>query len=111
MAKTAPRRGSSAIGLNGLISPFERIFLYTGHGVSHAWSGYLDLRHVREQNQQLQAELNRIRLEQASLAEDARQDMRLQKLFAFQQKYVSKTVAAHVIGTSGTDLSRVLLHR
>ena len=89
-------------------SPFERIFLIRGHGVSHAWTGYFDLRHVREQNQQLQAELNRIRLEQASLAEEARQGLRLQKLFGFQQKYVSQTVAAHVIGTSGTDLSRVL---
>jgi rod shape-determining protein MreC len=91
-----------------LISPFERVFLFAGHGVSNAWNGYFDLRHVRAQNQQLQAELNRMRLEEASLAEDARQDMRLQKLFAFQQQYVSKTIAAHVIGTSGTDLSRVL---
>jgi rod shape-determining protein MreC len=91
-----------------LISPFERVFLFAGHGVSHAWNGYIDLRHVREQNQQLQADLNRVRLQEASLAEAARQDLRLQKLFGFQQQYVSKTVAAHVIGTSGTDLSRVL---
>ncbi len=91
-----------------LISPAERIFLLAGHGVSNTWHGYLDLRHVRAQNQQLHAELDRMRVEEASLAENARQDMRLQKLFAFQQHYVSKTVAAHVIGTSGTELSRVL---
>ncbi len=92
----------------GLISPFERLFLFAGHGISHTWNGYLNLRHVRQQNQQLQAELNRMRLEEASLAEDSRQGLRLQKLLGFQQQYVSKTVAAHVIGTSGTDLSRVL---
>lgn len=92
-----------------LISPFERVFLFTGHGISNAWHGYIDLRHVRAQNQQLQTEVNRLRLEEASLAEDARQDGRLQKLFAFQQHYVSQTVAAHVIGTSGTDLSRSLI--
>lgn len=91
-----------------LISPFERAFLFTGHGVSHTWFNYLDLRHVRAQNGQLQSELDRVRLEEASLAEDARQNGRLQKLFAFQQHYVSATLAAHVIGTSGTDLSRVL---
>ncbi len=107
--KDGPQTRLVRYWVESLFSPFERIFLYTGHGVSHAWNGYLYLRHVREQNQQLQAELNRIRLEQASLAEDARQDTRLQKLFGFQQKYVSKTVAAHVIGTSGTDLSRTLL--
>ncbi len=92
-----------------VFSPFERAFLSVGHGVSHTWNDYLDLRHVRQQNQQLQSELNRIRLEQSSLAVDALQALRLQKLFGFQQQYVSKTVAAHVIGTSGTDLSRVLL--
>ncbi len=91
-----------------LISPFERAFLFVGHGTSHVWDDYLDLRHVRVQNQQLQTELNRIRLEQSSLAESARQDLRLQKLLGFQQQYISKTVVAHVIGTSGTDLSRVL---
>lgn len=92
----------------GAISPFERVFLSVGHGIRHAWIDYLDLRHVRSENASLQTELNRMRLEQASLAESARQDLRLEKLLAFQQQYISKTVAAHVIGTSGTDMSRVL---
>ncbi|MGO8719901.1 MAG: rod shape-determining protein MreC [Acidobacteriaceae bacterium] len=93
----------------GAISPFEQAFLAVGHGISHTWNNYLDLRHVRQQNQQLQAELDRMRLEQSSLAVDARLGLRLQKLFEFQQHYIAKTVAAHVIGTSGTDLSRLLL--
>ncbi|MHB1937103.1 MAG: rod shape-determining protein MreC [Acidobacteriaceae bacterium] len=92
-----------------VFAPFERVFLSVGHGVSHTWNNYVDLRHVRQQNQQLQSELDRIRLEQSSLAVDAQQGLRLQKLFGFQQQYISRTVAAHVIGTSGTDLSRVLL--
>ncbi len=90
-------------------SPFERVFLSVGHGVSHTWHNYVDLRHVRQQNQELQSELNRMRLEQSSLAVDAREGLRLQKLFGFQQQYIAKTVAAHIIGTSGTDLSRVLV--
>lgn len=90
-------------------SPFERAFLSVGHGVSHTWHNYADLRHVRQQNQELQSELNRMRLEQSSLAVDAREGLRLQKLFGFQQQYIAKTVAAHIIGTSGTDLSRVLV--
>ena len=90
-------------------SPFERAFLSVGHGVSHTWHNYVDLRHVRQQNQELQSELNRMRLEQSSLAVDAREGLRLQKLFGFQQQYIAKTVAAHIIGTSGTDLSRVLV--
>lgn len=90
-------------------SPFERVFLSIGHGVSHTWNNYVDLRHVRRQNQNLQSELDRMRLEQSSLAVDAREGLRLQKLFGFQQQYIAKTVAAHIIGTSGTDLSRVLV--
>jgi rod shape-determining protein MreC len=90
-------------------SPFERVFLSVGHGVSHTWHNYVDLRHVRQQNQQLQAELDRMRLEESSLAVDAREGLRLQKLFGFQHQYIAKTVAAHIIGTSGTDLSRVLV--
>jgi len=90
-------------------APLERVFLSVGHGVSHTWHNYVDLRHVRQQNQELQSELNRMRLEQASLAVDARDGLRLQKLFGFQQQYIAKTVAAHIIGTSGTDLSRVLV--
>ena len=42
------------------------------------------------------------------MAEDAIQGHRLQALLAFQQHYVANTVAAQVIGTSGSDLSRVL---
>ena len=49
------------------------------------------------------------RLEEDSMAEDARQGQRLQALLGFKEKYVYKTVAAQVIGTSGTEQSQVLL--
>ena len=71
------------------------------------WLDYLDLRHVRQQNQDLQKTIDRLRLEQAALLEDARQGQRLQALVEFQQKYIYKTVAAQAIGSSGSDLSRV----
>ena len=111
--KTVTGRDGSQVLLirywvTGLISPFEEIFLATGHGIRGVWNGYLDLRHVRQHNRDLQAEIDRLRLEQSSLAEDARQGQRLQKLLGFQQQYIDTTVAAQVIGTSGTDLSRVL---
>jgi rod shape-determining protein MreC len=55
----------------------------------------------------LQKTIDRLRLEQASLLEDAKQGQRLQELLNFQEKYIYKTVAAQAIGTSGTDQSRV----
>ena len=39
--------------------------------MSSLWQNYLDLRHVREQNQELQKTIDRLRLEQAALLEDA----------------------------------------
>jgi rod shape-determining protein MreC len=92
---------------NALVSPPERIIHSTGLGTGYLWQNYLDLRHVRQQNQELQKTIDRLRLEQASLLEDARQGQRLQALNKFQEKYIYKTVAAQAIGSSGSELSHV----
>jgi rod shape-determining protein MreC len=92
---------------NALVSPPERVIHGTKLGAMDLWRNYLDLRRVREQNQDLQKTIDRLRLEEASLLEDARQGERLQGLLNFQQKYIYKTLAAQAIGTSGSDQSRV----
>jgi rod shape-determining protein MreC len=92
---------------DAVVTPPEQIFHATGMGLSGLWQNYIDLRHVREQNQELQKTIDRLRLEQASLLEDARQGERLQALLDFQQKYIYKTVIAQAIGSSGNDSSRV----
>jgi len=91
----------------GLITPFERVLHGTTAGVAGIWSGYIDLRHSREQNQSLQQTLDRMRLEQAALMEDALQGHRLQTQLSFQQQYIYQTRIAEVLGGSGTDHSRV----
>src|SRR5208283_4993311 len=48
-----------------------------------------------------------LRLEQASMLEDARQGQRLQGLIGFQEKYIYKTLAAQAYGSSGSEQSRV----
>jgi rod shape-determining protein MreC len=92
---------------NALVSPPERLIHSTGLGAEHLWKNYLDLRDVRDQNQDLKKTIDRLRLEQAALLEDARQGQRLQALNNFQEKYIYKTVAAQVIGSSGSEQSRV----
>ncbi len=91
-----------------LMSPPEKVVHGSGNGLRGMWSNYLDLRHVREQNQELKEQVGRLQLEQAGLLEDARQGQRLQALLAFKEHYISSTVPAQVIGTSGTDQSRIL---
>ena len=91
-----------------IVTPFERFFNGIGYYSRHGWSNYIDLRHVRQQNADLRQQLADMRLQQAAVAQDALQGHRLQALLDFQQHYVAHTVAAQVIGTSGSDLSRVI---
>ena len=92
---------------DAVVTPPEKIFHASKLGSVALWQNYIDLRHTREQNQELQKTIDRLRLEQASLMEDARQGERLQALLEFQQRYIYKTVAAQAVGSSGNDSSRV----
>jgi len=88
--------------------PFERIVHGTGRDIRGAWTNYINLLHVRQHNRDLEQEVAQLRLEQVALSEDAIQGHRLQALLEFQRHYISTTVAAQVIGTSGSDQSRVI---
>lgn len=90
------------------IAPFERVMHGTSLKVRGVWDGYIDLRHTREKNEELKQDVARLREEQAVFAEDAAQGRRLQTLLEFKQQYVTATVAAQVMGTSGTERSHVL---
>jgi rod shape-determining protein MreC len=92
----------------GTVTPFERAAHAVGWGIHNGWSNYVDLRHVRQQNKDLQQQLTRMRIEQAAIAEDALEGRRLQAMLAFKEKYVGSTVAAQVIGASGSDQTHVL---
>ena len=89
--------------VTSVITPPERLAHSIGKSVRDVWTNYIYLRHLREQNLSLQQENDRLRMEQASLAEDARQGERLREMLDFRGRYIDKTVAAQVIGTSGTD--------
>jgi rod shape-determining protein MreC len=91
-----------------VMMPFEKVIHWSSFDVRRVWSGYVGLRHAHRENDALQLEIARLRLEQAAFAEDAAQGRRLQALLAFKQQYISTTVAAQVIGTSGSDSSRML---
>ncbi len=92
---------------NAVISPPERL-IHAGKIVMAAmWSNYIDLVHVRQQNKDLENTVDRLRLEEAALLEDARQGQRLQALLGFQQRYIYSTLAAQVYGSSGSDRSHV----
>jgi len=105
-------RDSSGVRLirlwaNAVVTPPEWLIHSSNVAMTDVWQNYLDLRHVRQQNKDLQKTIDRLRLEQAALLEDARQGERLQALLHFQERYIYKTLAAQVIGTSGSNQSQV----
>jgi len=93
----------------GAITPFERGLIWIENSSASLWHNYFYLRGVRAENRELKQQIEDMRLQQVRLQEDAAQAHRLQNLLAFKEQYVSKTVAAQVIGTSGSDMSRTVL--
>jgi rod shape-determining protein MreC len=113
--RTPAARGSDGKGVRllrywvvAMMSPPEKVMSHTGSGVRGFWGNYIDLRNTRDENQALRSQVEQLRLEQAALLEDAKQGHRLQELLDFRQKYIYTTVPAQVIGTGGSDQSRIL---
>jgi rod shape-determining protein MreC len=90
------------------ITPLERCLVRVQNSGADLWHNYFYLRGVRAENRQLKEQIEQMRLEQVRLSEDAAQAHRLQTLLAFKEQFVLKTVAAQVIGASGSDSSRIL---
>src|SRR5882762_5592664 len=89
-----------------VITPLERGLVWAQNGAGNLWHNYFYLRGVRAENRELKEQIDQMRLEQVRLSEDAAQARRLQSLLAFKEQFIAKTVAAQVIGSSGSDLSR-----
>jgi rod shape-determining protein MreC len=92
----------------GLITPAERAVVHTQNALVYLWRNYCYLRDVRRENDRLQEENLRLRLEAVRLAQDANQARRLQALMRFKETFVSETVPAQVIGSSGSENSRLI---
>jgi rod shape-determining protein MreC len=88
------------------ITPLEKGIVGLQSGIAGIWHNYFYLRGVRQENRDLKAEIEQLRLEQVRLKDDAEQARRLQLLLNFKEQFISRTVAAQVIGSSGTEQSR-----
>lgn len=90
------------------VTPVERLIVHGQGGIYGIWHNYLYLRGVRQENRDLKAEIERLRLEQVRLSEDANLAHRLQALLAFKDQYTIQTLPAQVIGSGGSEQSRVV---
>src|SRR5271167_896545 len=90
------------------VTPIESAVVHAQKWVQNAWTNYVYLRGTRRENRELRAQIERMKIEDARLSEDARMARRVQALLEFKEQYVESTLAAQVIGTSGSEQSRVL---
>ena len=88
------------------VTPFEKVIVWVQRSTRNLWQGYFYLRGVRQENRTLKQEIEQLKIERASLSEDAQQAHRLQALLGFKEQYIAKTLAAQVIGSSGSERSR-----
>lgn len=90
------------------ITPLEKGIVRLQTGSSSLWHNYVYLRGVRQENRDLKDKLQQLQLEQVRLQQDATQARRLQSLLGFKEQFIDQTVAAQVIGSSGSEQSRVV---
>ena len=72
----------------GLITPLEKSVVHSQSWLYHLWKNYFYLRDVRGENERLEEENLRLRLEQVRMMEDASQAQRLQALFKFKEQFI-----------------------
>src|SRR5258708_20187197 len=89
-----------------IVTPLEKVLVWVQTSTGNVWHNYFYLRGVRAENRSLKAQIERMSLEQVRMSQDADQARRLQALLAFKEQFISKTMAAQVIGSSGSELSR-----
>jgi len=90
------------------VTPFEKALVWVQTGTGNLWHNYFYLRGVRAENRELKQQIEQLRLAQIRLNEDAQQARRLQALFGFKEQFISKTMPAQVIGSGGSEQSRVI---
>lgn len=90
------------------LAPLEKGIVGLGNGTSNIWHNYIYLRGVRQENRELKEEIQQMQLKQVRLTEDAQQARRLQALLGFKEQFIAQTLPAQVIGSGGTQQSRII---
>jgi len=110
ISKQVERGGTSLLGqgLFAFVAPFQALITGGVRGVSGAWSGYVDLRRVHEQNRALQERVRGLETHLQQREEQAREAERLREILQLRRDLPWATVAAEVIAREGTPWSRTI---
>ena len=96
----------------GAVTPMARVIEAGRSSLARFFSDYFVLLDVRDENQRMRAELDRINMENQYLRTELSTADRARALSIFQQHSPSKTIAAHIIGnTTGAGAKVVIVDR
>ena len=90
------------------VTPLEKEIVRLQTGTTNVWRNYVYLRGVRQENRELQEKIQDLQLKQVRLTQDAEQAHRLQALLGFKEQFIAQTTGAQVIGSSGSEQSRIV---
>jgi rod shape-determining protein MreC len=92
-----------------VLSPPITVTALAVQGARDVWAGYIDLRAVRKENQQLRGEVAILKRRIDQLAEQALETQRLQRLLALRETSAAPLIAARVIGKDATNWFKTVL--
>ncbi len=95
--------------MQAVVSPPQRIVSATLRGVGQVWENYVDLLQARQDNLRLETELDRQRLLNHQLRDQAQELERLRALVSFREKTPGSTITARVIGSGVSETSRIVI--
>ncbi|HTW87753.1 MAG TPA: rod shape-determining protein MreC [Candidatus Binataceae bacterium] len=95
--------------LLGVLSPVQDASAHLVDSTHDFWHDYLDLVRVQRENQRLHTELSRFQNEQARLDELETENRHLSELLELRETLGMRAIAANVIGSDATGLSRTLI--
>jgi rod shape-determining protein MreC len=110
ISKQVERGGSSLLGQGffAFVAPFQALITGTIRGVSGAWSAYVDLRGVHEENGHLHEQVQTLERLLQERQEQAREGERLREILQLKQDLPMPTLAAEVIAREGVPWSRTI---
>jgi rod shape-determining protein MreC len=92
-----------------LMSPAQRLASWMIGDVGDVWGGYVGLRHARQENQAMRAEVDRLKIRNAELESRALEADRLAALLNFRESHnEAPMLAARVIGASPDSSSQAI---
>ena len=92
-----------------VVAPFLRAIQNSSAFFSSLWTGYADLRYVRQENRTLQEEVDRLKREEMFLLEAKRENERLHQVLQLREHTSPPTIAARVIGKDPSNWFRSIL--